>query len=628
MLTEISLQGDWVLKVIKKEAGYDQRFIVSGSANADNTYPGNVGSPEVEVKGKGQQPWIVRIQHNDGSGWDDSEVRMTAPKRTNGNKITLEIESEDKPGSSDVDFNDCVLQATGYEVDLIKVPFRPYAVRPGTLQMMPDGIFETFLGVYYMAVRIQNTWDQTLPDDSRVRISAEGRTMLNAGGVEVLDNWSNNEQEILGQRISGGWVELGELEPWEMRTVYFKLNCAAASPRKHIVEFELEQNWKSDATNLKIRTDHKIFVSRSSYNHLTKEFECECDQGTLYLKLHEVATDYRTFGDAIQCARDLREALGDPIETRARQLLQDILSGNQVDLCELKQLLDRACEERDDRDRNGDRDRWPCGDMLILPTKFDYRVESNPAYVGQFGPLPFDDPWWKTLLLVLALIFTALSGISAAIDLAYSSDEVVIGSLFSRWFQPEANGPYKGKYLVDAALCELNNNRELPASIPPVQVLDAHSDEEYKKPVYQLGSAITLSGEVMSKKEIADRITNYKTDPSDKAAFEEVRVYKSGARTGLTHAIMVEGHAPLSRNDKDGVVRVFASQIRFEPLDAQHPDATGAIAKKGDSGSIWIHLKSGKLVALHHSSPSDESGSRAHGSYMTDVMDKLKIRFQ
>jgi hypothetical protein len=611
------IQGRWRVTAVQRQAAFDQRFVIAGSANADGIYPGVVGT-SVVVAGNGQQPWALTIQHNAGSGWANSELRET-PRVTTGSQITLDIQSEDLPGQPNPDFNDLVVRVD--KVDAIEVPFRPYAVRPDTLQMMPDGVFEALLGSYYMSVRVQNVWTQPLPADSLIGISVLGRSVLAAGGIQVIDTWTTGEQEIVGQQLSGSRIVLGGLAPWEMRTVYFKVNCVAARPRKHAIEFELVQPAMPDPNHPNRRAKQKIFATRTSFNSATREFIAECDQGRLFLKLREVTAEFTTLRDAVRCARAHRARHGDSLTDRATQTLKDLLAGNQVDLCELKRLLDCICGGGGPYNGDG-RNGWACGEILMFPTKFDYRVEFNPPYTGQLSPLPFDDPWWKLLLIILAIILTIAAGASATSDLAYRSDDVVIGKLVDSQLLPEVDG----NFVVDAALCELNGNRELPSTIPPIQVLDARSGEDFTVPVDTLDGVITLTGETMTNTEIADLITAWMANPLDPVAIQGVRVFKSGARTGTTHSMMTCVEA--AQRTDDGVTRNFKNQVRFVPLNAPDPAAGQPTAKHGDSGSLWIHSSTRKIVALEHMVSLDDSGSVAHGSRIHDVMVKMNIRFR
>jgi hypothetical protein len=619
---QLAVQGRWRLTVVEKEAGFDQRFVVAGAAVGDGIYAGVVGTT-VEVVGQDDQAWVLTIQHNDGTGFADSELRET-PRVTNGSAITFRVESEDLPGQPNPDFNDLVLQAD--KVGMVDVPFRPYAVRPDILQMMPDGIFESALGTYYMGVRVRNIWTQPLPAGSLLGISALGRAMLAAGGVQVIDSWTTEEQELLGQQLVGTRILLGSLEPWELRTVFFKVDCSGARPRKHAVEFELVEPAMPDPTSPNRRASQTIFVSRTTFNPTTKEYVAECDQGRLAVKLREVAAEFTSLRDAVACARKHRAEHGDPIDERARQLLKDLLDGKRVDVCELKRLLDCLCagDGGDGRDGGG----FPCGDILLIPTRLDYRVEFQPPFAGQLGPLPYDDPWWKILLIIIAIVLTIAAGASAVSDLAFGSDDVVIGTLFDSKLEPEADGTF----LVDAALCELNGNRDLPSVTPPLQLLDAQGGETFTAPVDSLDGAITLSGGTLSNVEIANLIAAFMANPGDPAAIAGVRVFKSGARSGTTHALMT-AIAPLNRRDHDGVLRAFSNQVQLVPVPAPppgsppDPEAGQAVSQGGDSGSLWVHRDTRRIVALNHAGAADDSGADGFGTRIEDVIAKMNIRF-
>lgn len=633
MKNQLKMQGNWRLTVAGKDAQYQQRFIITGSANADGTYPGIVGSNSIDVRGIGPKPWILTIEHNDGSGWAKSELRTQPPVST-GSQVTVVIESEDKPGTDSEDFTDLVLRAEAKDEELIEVPFRPYAMRTDTLQMTPDGIFEAILGTYFMAVRIENTWDRSLPANSRLRISQWGRKKLKAGGIRVVDSWPKDEQEMLGQQVSGSWIELGELAPGDMRTIYIKVNCAAAEPRKHDVEFELENPFQPDFTHFKFLADQKIFVSRSGYNSVTKEFVCECDRGKLFLKLREVAVEYTTLRNAVRCARNYRAKHGEILEVQVRRILQDLIDGNQVDLCELKQLLDRVCTDQEEGDNNGNNEnggtkRWHCGDIFMLPTKFDYRVEPDPAYTGQFGPLPFDDPWWKSLLIFLAIILSLLASASAISDLAYRSDDVVIGELkasVDNVIRKQANVPsmnqvdWKTPGSVDAAIVELNGQRSLTASV--FSYLDAASDEANTNAISKLNGLIHTNGQILTNAQINNIFQQLQNQPDNPAWAQACKVFKSGATTGVVRAVMA-GVVPINSYIKnDGSFECLINNILFVEDDKAPTEIRG----KGDSGSLWMQRHGNKaIVALHHR--GDSKSNTGLGSRIEDVMNALNIRF-
>ena len=48
--------------------------------------------------------------------------------------------------------------------------------------------------------------------------------------------------------------------------------------------------------------------------------------------------------------------------------------------------------------------------------EFKLQVINTPPYAGQFGNLPYQDPWWKALLCILALLLLVAAAIAEAVD--------------------------------------------------------------------------------------------------------------------------------------------------------------------------------------------------------------------
>jgi hypothetical protein len=56
------------------EAGYQQRFMVSGAKSGNGTYTGATGT-SVSVKADAGTTWQLRVQHDDGThGWQESTI--------------------------------------------------------------------------------------------------------------------------------------------------------------------------------------------------------------------------------------------------------------------------------------------------------------------------------------------------------------------------------------------------------------------------------------------------------------------------------------------------------------------------------------------------------------------------
>jgi hypothetical protein len=116
---------------------------------------------------------------------------------------------------------------------------------------------------------------------------------------------------------------------------------------------------------------------------------------------------------------------------------------------------------------------------------------------------------------------------------------------------------------------------------------------------------------VMTRAEIDAALAS--SDPAER------QVFKSGARTGLTHALM----SGFTRFNRDDGTNFTIDQLVL----IRDPTISTLTNQKGDSGSVWIHKRTLKLVALHHSGSADDSGARGIGSLMEDVVSRLGITF-
>lgn len=625
-ITRLSVVGDWRVVVESRNAGWQQHVVCLNTATGDETIQGTPGA-SLDIRGSGTVPWQLGIQHNDGqSGWRDSWLRPGALV-VSGSDITRRVESEDTTtGDSDRDFDDLVVRLE--KLGMVDQPTRPFAIEPGTMQMMPDGIFEASLGRYYLAVRIRNVWTAQWPATARVDLTSRCRQWLAAGGVEVIDAWSGEDAATLGQAIVGGQVEVGSLSPWETTVVYFKVNVTNAQVRKHLVEVAVIHPDAEATSHLNPDATSQMMVSRTTYDPAKKVFVSACDRGTLTASIEELVVDHNSFIRAMGVARELfgkggpssatsLGPLGDrgcsqAVVERVRADFRRFIDGDPtIDLCDLWQAIQCCCTgDRFGRDNDDDWSaRRPTGlEFLAFPSVIDYRVEYHPGYEGQYGPLPYDDPWWKLLLKVIAIILSACAAASTVADLANRSDRVVIGQVL-RSILKKSGGT------VDAAVVRLNGQRGLRPAV--FSYLDAASDEVNNRPVTALNGIIDTSGLTMSNAQIKKAIDAFTLDPTSATAQAGVRVFKSGARTGVTYGRMTAVD-PLGPRE-DGVS--FIDQVLIE----EDPSLPNQVSNSGDSGSLWLHSVSKAIVALNHT--GSREANTAWGSRIEDVMKNLKVRF-
>lgn len=278
---------------------------------------------------------------------------------------------------------------------------------------------------------------------------------------------------------------------------------------------------------------------------------------------------------------------------KLKNALERILSGKPVDPCLIQEILTNYCNCDDGRPGGGGSGpKWCFDPFYSFPTKFRYTVTPNNPFDGQFGPIPFQDPWWKVLLLIIAVILAIAGGLAQAADVAFQDEDLVIGTL----------GPFQQND-IDAALCVLDTDRALAF----LTTLDAQSDEDLGAFVSELDGNITLNGPVMTRAEL-DLIMALPMDDAQR------KVHKSGARTGLTHAIMT-GFAPNGHGK---------STWSIDQLNIQtDPDFNEPVSRGGDSGSIWVHTASLRPVALHHS--GDDADTFGWAALLEDVQNLMNI---
>ncbi|HST17340.1 MAG TPA: hypothetical protein VLK36_06700 [Gaiellaceae bacterium] len=637
--TQLSFEGDWRVTVTGRDASWAQRVTASSTASGTQTLGGNPGAA-MDVYGNGQMPWTLSIEHNDGThGWQPSFVRGASA--ISGPHLSWVVESEDDTtSSSDRDFNDLTISLS--KLGLVGQPVPPFAVLPSTLQAMPEGVFEASLGRYLMAVRIQNIWTLDWPASARVQLSDRCRAWLAAAGVNVIDSWSVQDQEALGQQVIGGGVVVGSLGAWDTRRVYFKVDVANAAVRKHQVEVQVTTDQGAEEVALLNKAARApISVTRTTYDSARKAFVSRSDVGVMTASIKGMTIDLTTFTRAVGVLRRLGAggqggggASGGLGACDARTLaevraqLRAFLDGKDVDLCALWRLLACCCAGGHDGGKDGD-GTWtgtldPGLSFFIFPTAVEYAVEYAQPFPGQFGPIPFDDPWWKILLIIIAIILTIAAAVSGGADLVNQSDEAVIGTLTRSVLnalktEPATMPAPADPGSVDAAVVTLNGNRALTSAM--FTVLDAASGEASTTPIETLGGKIDTPGTVLTNAQINAIFQNAADNPGDPSAQDALRVFKSGSRSGTTSGLLAKAVKPISpRNEDDGSIVFFLNQLSV------HVDETGgSLSCKGDSGSLWFQTSSRAVVGLNHAGPDD--GSSATACRIEDVLTAMGIRF-
>lgn len=646
-VTELTFTGDWRIGVTSRDASWNQRVVINGAAGGVWTLGGNPGAI-LDVYGIGQAPWTLRIEHNDGQhGWQASFLRGTSA--IVGVHYSWLVESEDDTSpASDRDFNDLVIRLD--KLGMLAQPVPPFAVMPGTLQAMPEGVFEATLGRYLMAVRVQNIWTLPWPASARVGLTDRSRAWLAAAGVNVIEAWSVRDLEALGQSVASGRVLAGSLAPWDQRIIYFKVDVAQASVRKHVVELQVSSDQGAEELALINKAARApISVSRTTFDPARSAFVGRCDQGVMTASIKKMTVDLRTFKSAVELARRMwndgtgtgggsggggagggstgrcnRLAL-----EKARDQLRAFLDGKEVDLCAVWRLVACCCAGGAGQSGGGGGGGDWTGELdpglgfFAWPSVVDYGVDYTHPFTGQYGPIPFQDPWWKILLIIIAIILSLAAAASGGADLVNRSDDRVIGTLTRSVLnalknKPATPPPVTDPGSVDAAVVTLNGNRGLTPAI--FTVLDAAAGEAATTPIVALGGKIDTPGTVLTNAQIGAIFQNLADNPGDPAAQDAVRMFKSGARSGTSTALLASVVPIQPRGpEDDGSTVFFLNQLRLVA------DETGdATSCPGDSGSLWFQKSSLAVIGLNH---AGGDGAEAIACRIEDVLAAMAIRF-
>ena len=644
----MTFEGIWKIIIQSKNAGWSQRVQASNTKSGTVVIPGNPGQSSVVV-GDDKKPWQLKIQHNDGThGWEDSWLRESSSSiSSTSSVISKVIDSEDiTTPNSDRDFNDLIIRLE--KVGMIDQPSRPFSILPRNMQMMPDGIFETSLGRYFMGVKIRNIWTIPWIPNSTIGLTNRCKQWLQNAGIVVIESWSDADLAVVGQKVANNRVLLeSPLQPWETRMVYFKVDVSQAQVRKHNIEVDILSPSVDDPEHPNRKASSQILVSQTTFDPEKNTFVSATDHGKLVAKMGELVVEKNSFIRAVTNARKKFGRSGgfdgenfsqkncDPAQLEeARRKLLRFLKGEKVDLCSALKDLQNCCNTCDDDKPDPNEDWHGSGntgmEFFSFPTVIDYSVNYNQPFPDKFGPIPYDDPWWKVVLAIIAIILTIAAIVSATSDLANRSDDVVIGQLTRSVLNPFDSEEDAENFLdnnegnlaqgsVDAAVVRLNGNRGLTTSI--FSYLDAASNEDNTTPISSLNGRINTPGNFLTNVELDQIFENLRIDPNNPAFQNAARVFKSGARTGLTHALMT-GITPIApRRREDGGLDFFVNQIDLEVADEADPQT---VSNSGDSGSLWIQRDTNAIVALNHAGCTrfDATASR-----IEDVVNALGIRF-
>ncbi len=239
-------------------------------------------------------------------------------------------------------------------MSMITIPNRPFSSDLITGLMLPDGIFESTLGKQKINAQFKNVGAGTV-NNSQIYIESVSLPAINFTPVTYF---------------------VGSLGSGAVRVLSWEADFSNVPPGVYYISFISEN---AAGRN---RTIKKIFVTKVEFDPATKTFSARTPEGNMQVQLEDLVGPKNP-----PCCRKRKE-------------------GDNKDGSFLRWLR-RFIDHRDDFEL------CPPGYLLH---RFRVGVSPNPPYAGQFGDLPFQDPWWKVLLCIIAVLLLIGSAIAEAVD--------------------------------------------------------------------------------------------------------------------------------------------------------------------------------------------------------------------
>lgn len=246
---------------------------------------------------------------------------------------------------------------------------RPFATEIITGLMLPDGVFETTLGKQKINAQFKNTGASTATN-SQIYIES----VSNPGIVITPSTFT--VASLVGQAT---------------RVLSWNADFTAAPPGKHFVSFIVQ-----DASGHH-RIIKQIFVTKVQFDPGTKTFSAETPEGLFQVRFKDLVGPDKSpcSGNSGPCDCCCKTASTTQVSSSAQS------TGNIFnDIGKLYKGLD------------------PNFKLCIrgyLPHELDGAVTYTPPFSGQYGDLPFQDPWWKIILCIIAVLLLIASAIAEAV---------------------------------------------------------------------------------------------------------------------------------------------------------------------------------------------------------------------
>jgi hypothetical protein len=253
---------------------------------------------------------------------------------------------------------------------------RPFATEPATGLMTPDGIFEVALGQQTINAQVKNAGAS-----AGAQIYVES---VDDPGIVVTPTTHDISPSVSGASQRFGW----------------EANFTAATPGKHMISFVVQAN------GTRQRLLQRIFVTKTTFDPASKSFSVATPEGVLSVRFMDMIGPK----DSCCCAGQRLPDLGG---ANARNgLLEIVTTASDQHALALGQRS--LLSYLSDGARLHDPNFVLCMPQVLLG-KLEANLTPTPPYTGQYGDLPFQDPWWKIVLAIVAFLLLVAAAIAEAV---------------------------------------------------------------------------------------------------------------------------------------------------------------------------------------------------------------------
>jgi len=255
----------------------------------------------------------------------------------------------------------------------IDIPNRPFSTELTMGLMLPDGIFEAALGKQRLNAQFRNSGNAVVNNCSLYVESVSNPSIIITPATYTLSAIGGGAVTVRAWDIDVSMAPVGEH--------YVSFIAGHASGNKRIIK--------------------KIFVTRVDFNPATQSFSAATPEGILTARFKQLVVP----ADVNCCCNHGKNSDGTgkgPYGTGKGP--NEAGKYNPFVMRDLAELFARVSKESG---------FCPPG---YLPLEIETSVTPTPAFPGQYGDLPFNDPWWKIILCIIALLLLIAAAINDAVN--------------------------------------------------------------------------------------------------------------------------------------------------------------------------------------------------------------------